>query len=137
MRVLVLTTSFPLGAQSSAGSFVEESVRYLADKGVEISVLAPHHENVPKSDYNHGFKVFRFQYMWPSNLQSLCYGYGIPTNLKRSWFARFQLIPFFIVFLFSSILHARNADIIHCHWSLAGLVGIVLKVLSLHLLSLL
>ena len=61
----------------------------------------------------------------PTGWQRVAYGAGIPTNLKNSRLAKFQLPIFMLAFFLSTISNIRNVDIIHCHWSVAGLIGII------------
>jgi glycosyltransferase involved in cell wall biosynthesis len=125
MRVCILTTSFPLYKGITIGTHVLEQARHLADLGVQVDVLAPHHKGAPWHDMVNGVSVYRFRYMWPSQWQTLCYGAGIPTNLKKSMWAKIQL-PFLMLSLFFHTLRiARRSDCIHAHWSLCGLAGIV------------
>jgi glycosyltransferase involved in cell wall biosynthesis len=128
MKVLLLTTSFPLHKESAAGIFVKEGARYLVKQGVDVTVLAPHHPGALKRECVDGINVFRFQYMWPAKLQTLCYGAGLPTNLKRSWLARFQLIPFLFILFFHTLIRSRGADIIQCNWSIPGLIGVITRI---------
>jgi glycosyltransferase involved in cell wall biosynthesis len=125
MRVCVLTTSFPLYKGIAVGIHVIEKARHLAKLGVEVDVLAPHHHGAARREVIDGIQVRRFRYVLPERWQTLCYGAGIPTNLKRSLWAKLQL-PLFLLALFpNAIRMARKSDLIHAHWSLTGLVGVL------------
>lgn len=124
--VLVLTSSFPLDRSSiSIGSFVFEKCRHLIHHGLKVKVIAPHARGAKKRDMINGIKIRRFQYFFPAKLQMLAYGAGIPTNFRSSHLAKLQLPFFMLSFLISAMKEAKKHDIIHCHWSLAGLIGIV------------
>jgi glycosyltransferase involved in cell wall biosynthesis len=125
ISVLVLTTSFPLRASSAAGSFVFQQCKFLTKNGVRTKVIAPHHAGEKSKEDIDGFPVKRFRYFFPAKLQRLAYGAGIPTNLKTSILARLQLPIFLFAFMISTLTEIRHFDIIHCHWSLAGMVGII------------
>ncbi len=125
--VLVLTTSFPLYEGIAVGIHVMEKCRHLAKKGMKVKVVAPHHEGAAKHEKIDGIDIYRFQYYWPSNQQKLAYGAGIPTNIRTDWHARFQLPLFLLCFLIKAFQKAPGADIIHCHWSIAGFVGVILR----------
>jgi glycosyltransferase involved in cell wall biosynthesis len=125
MRICILTTSFPLHKGITIGSHVIEQVRHLVKLGVDVDVLAPHHKGAPRHEIMAGISVYRIRYIWPERWQTLCYGAGIPTNLEKSVWAKVQL-PFLILMLFINTLRiARKSDLIHCHWSIAGLVGVM------------
>ena len=125
MRVCILTTSFPLHKGITIGTHVFEQARHLVKLGVHVDVLAPHHKGAPWHENVNGISVYRFRYMWPEHWQTLCYGAGIPNNVRKSIWAKLQL-PFLILMLFFYTLRvARRGDIIHAHWSLSGLSGTI------------
>ncbi len=125
MRVCILTTSFPLYEGIAVGIHVVEQARHLVKLGIDVDVLAPHHQGAKRYEVIDGVQVHRFRYMWPEKWQTLCYGAGIPTNLKNSFWAKAQL-PFLLIALFLNTLKkARRSDLIHAHWSLTGLAGIL------------
>ena len=124
-KILVLTTSFPLYEGIAAGIHVMEKCRHLVKNGYKVQVLAPHHHLSSKKEIIEGIQVKRFVYFLPLKYQKLAYGAGIPTNFQKNIFAKLQLPFFLISFLIQTITHSRKADIIHCHWSLAGLTGVL------------
>ena len=123
--VMVLTTSFPLNTCIAAGIHVLEKCRNLVKNGLDVTVIAPHSAQSTKKETIEKIKVERFIYFLPTRLQKLAYGPGIPTNLKQNFLAKFQLPLFLLAFLVKVILKAKRFDILHCHWSLAGLVGVI------------
>lgn len=125
MRICILTTSFPLHKGITIGTHVFEQARHLVKLGIKVDVLAPHHKDSPRHEIIDGISVYRFRYMWPESRQTLCYGAGIPTNLGKSFWAKMQL-PILILMLFLNTLKlARKNDLIHAHWSLSGISGII------------
>ena len=125
MRVSVLTTSFPLYEGIAVGIHVVEKCRHLVKAGVDVDVLAPHHAGAARREEIDGIQVHRFRYVLPERWQTLCYGAGIPTNLKNSAWAKAQL-PLFLFAMFPHTVRlARKSDLIHAHWSLSGLVGVL------------
>jgi glycosyltransferase involved in cell wall biosynthesis len=121
-----LTTSFPLYEGIAVGIHVVEQARHLVKLGINVDVLAPHHQGAKKYEVIDGVQVRRFRYMWPEKWQTLCYGAGIPTNLKNSWWAKVQLAPLELAFLANGAHCIRKCDIIQANWSIAGLAGIFL-----------
>ena len=87
--------------------------------------MAPHHPGTFLHEQTDGISVRRFRYFLPENAQVLCYGNGIPENLKRSLLARFQLPFLVIMFIVHAIVNTRDCDVIHAHWSIAGLAGLI------------
>jgi len=120
-----LTTSFPIYEGIAVGIHVLEKCRHLVKNNWDVTVLAPYHHKSKKQENMEGIQVKRFPYFWPVRLQKLTYDTGIPANLKKSFLAKIQLPFFLLFFLLQTIIHSRNADIIHCHWSLAGLIGVL------------
>ena len=126
MSVLVLTTSFPLNSAIAVGIHVIEKCRHLVKNGIKVKVIAPHHVGSKRKEIIDGIIVDRFRYFFPTKWQQLAYGDGIPTNLTNSWIAKFQLPFFMLAFLFSTIKETKHFDIVHCHWSIAGLIGVII-----------
>ena len=123
MKVCVLTTGFPRFSGDLFGIFVLELCRALAAQGVEQEVVAPHAGGIARCEQVEGVKVRRFSYLLPAAWQQVAYGGGIPTNLQQSWAARLQM-PFFLAgFWWRSWRSSRRVDLVHCHWTICGLVG--------------
>ena len=125
MKVCILTTSFPLGKGDISGMFVLEQARHLIKHGAEIRVVSPHHfGSLLKEDIN-GIQVHRFRYFLPEKLQKLCYGSGMPNNVREFPWTKLQLPLLVLLFTIQAIRHARGCDIIHAHWSVAGIAGLI------------
>jgi len=125
LSILVLTTSFPVKSSIAVGIHVIEKCRHLVKNGVNVKVIAPHHAESKTNEIIDGISVKRFRYFFPTRWQQVAYGAGIPTNLMNSRLARFQLPFFMLAFLLTTLINIRHIDIIHCHWSMAGLVGVI------------
>jgi glycosyltransferase involved in cell wall biosynthesis len=125
LSILVLTTSFPVTASIAVGIHIIEKCRHLVKNGLKVKVIAPHHAGSKVSEIIDGIIIKRFRYFLPAGLQQVAYGAGIPTNLMKSRLARIQLPFFMLAFLFSTVINIRHIDIIHCHWSIAGLIGVI------------
>lgn len=72
--------------------------------------------------------IHRFHYL-PRQLQTLIGNGGIPTNFRKSFFAKIQLPLLFLAMFFKARSYAGGSDIIHCQWSLTALVGVLIKVM--------
>lgn len=121
----MLTTSFPLYKGHTAGIFVFEQARHLCRAGQEVTVLAPAGKRGCARETMAGIFVRRFRYFRPAACQRLCYGEGIPENIKKYPAVRF-LMPFLVLmFCWYTLRLARSHDVIYAHWTLAGLAGVL------------
>lgn len=125
MKVCILTTSFPLMRGDISGMFVQEQARHLTRHGAQVSVIAPHHHGAPLREDVKGITVRRFRYFLPETLQKLCYGSGMPNNVRQFPWTRLQLPLLLGCFTLQAIRSLRRCDVIHAHWSIAGLAGFV------------
>ena len=125
ISVLVLTTSFLLDSTIAVGIHVIEKCRYLVKNGINIKVIAPHHTGGKRKEVIDGIAIRRFRYFFPAKWQRLAYGAGIPTNIKNSLLAKIQLPLLLLLFIFSAAKEIKHYSIIHCHWAIAGLVGVI------------
>lgn len=127
MRVCMLTTSYPRYEGDFAGIFIHTLSRELAKRDVEVRVVAPHGEHLPRQEARGRITVHRFTYLWPRRYQSLAYGAGIPNNLRqRPWIA-LQGIPFLAMFLRKAWQVCQGCDIVHVHWAPLAWLGLVLR----------
>jgi len=137
-RILVLASTFPRWKNDSTPPFIYELEKRLA-KDFEIHVLAPHHQGAKKEEIIGGLHIHRFQYFWPEKLQKVAYGGGILPNLKKSFLAKIQVIPFIFSEFISlmRITSAKKIEIIHSHWVIPHgfLAEIVKKILKLKHIS--
>jgi glycosyltransferase involved in cell wall biosynthesis len=125
MKICILTTSFPLRKGDLSGIFMLEQGRHLMSRGISVRVVAPHHPGAPYNEIMDGIQVHRFRYFLPERLQRLCYGSGMPHNVKESVWAKIQLPFLLLTFTLQALWHARDCDVIHAHWSPAGLAGLI------------
>lgn len=133
LKVLLVSTSFPIASGSQSGIFVEHLAHYLS-KQHSLMVLTPddNHNNQSrqtKKTQTYALKLFRYA---PKKWQILAHQPGgIPVALKMKPWLSF-LIPLFIWALFFSLLkQARHVQIIHANWSvigmLAGIAGFIMR----------
>jgi glycosyltransferase involved in cell wall biosynthesis len=126
MRILSVATTHPRYLGDSEPSYVLAVNRELVSLGHQVTALLPHAEGAEVSEIVDGVHISRFRYFFPTSLQRLCYNGGILPNLKRSWWARFNL-PFFVLaqaFAVARAATSKRYDLIHCHWLItSGLMG--------------
>jgi glycosyltransferase involved in cell wall biosynthesis len=128
MRVCMLTTSYPRWSSDTSGFYVRELAQTLAGEyNIEVTVLAPADAGSVLRERSGKADVRRIRYFWPSKLQKLAYGNGIPCNIQTGTVAKLN-VPFFL-FAFSvyACIFARKADIIHAHWGVPGALAIVTR----------
>lgn len=125
ISVLVLTTSFPLSNSDSSGSFVFEKCKHLVRNGLQVKVISPYQKGAKRKELVEGIIVNRFRYFFPTKWQKVAYGSGIPTNIKDSFLAKVQLPLFLFSFFLFTLKEIKHYDLIHCHWSIAGLIGLI------------
>jgi len=123
MKVCMLTTGFPRFKGDLFGSFILELTKRLVNQNVKVEVIAPHEEGLPRKEEMEGVIVQRFRYLLPTSWQRVAYGGGIPTNISKSWVARFQVVFFLFGFWLKALGEIRNCDLVHCHWTISGLVA--------------
>src|SRR6266542_3376945 len=130
LKVLFLTSSYPRSPEDTASAFLRYLAEHLAERGLEIHVLAPA-DGTSGTLVEGKVTVHRFQYFLP-HLQALAYGSGIMPNLKRSPWLWLQ-VPFFVLAMAYSLLRVigrERIDLLHAHWILPqGLLGVVAKYL--------
>lgn len=121
LKILVLTTSFPLVKGSKSGIFVKQLLENLPT-ALQVSVLTPDGTTSCTSESTK-ISLIRFRYA-PKKWQQLAHGSGgIVAALSQKKLSCL-LIP---VFLFSSLVtscwYALKADVIHANWSINGVIA--------------
>jgi glycosyltransferase involved in cell wall biosynthesis len=120
--VCLMTTGYPRFEGDLFGAFVLELARGLVRQGLRVAVLAPHDRGAALREDVDGVCIRRFRYFVP-RWQRLAYGGGMPANLRESWIARVQ-VPFFVTaFWLSALGMASRSRVLHCQWTISGLVG--------------
>ncbi|WP_228215120.1 glycosyltransferase [Aromatoleum toluclasticum] len=127
LRVLLLTTSYPLNEQSVSGLFVQRLAEALAQQ-VDLRVLTPADVHAPRPPAG-GPAVITFRYA-PRTQQILAHGAGgIPAAIGANRANLMLVPPFLLSMLAASWRHARGADVIFANWSICGIVaGVVGRV---------
>jgi glycosyltransferase involved in cell wall biosynthesis len=130
LKVCILTTSFPRFKGDFAGIFIYQLSKWLALRGIEIEILAPHDSGIKFFDSQNNIKINRFPYFFPLRYQQLSYGNGLLSNLRNRRISAIQIPSFMIAeFLFLLwTIKKKKIDLIHAHWSLPqGLLAVICK----------
>ncbi|MGH8183538.1 MAG: glycosyltransferase [Rhodanobacteraceae bacterium] len=126
MRLLALTTSYPLHPGGCAGLFVQSLYRGLA-AGSAIDVICPSDSKSVQATFDDStgadIRVHAVRYApqaWRTLAQE---SGGVVTSLRRApW--RMLLLPALLVALFWRCLRcAGSADLIHANWAVCGVVA--------------
>jgi len=131
MKILGLTSSFPLGNGNTDGSFIFDHFSHLkVVSDNEITVLCPHSRGAKFFEQKNGLNIYRFVYFYPYALEYLAYDEGLPYKIMNSSLAKIQ-VPLFITseLIYSIVLiWQKNIDLINSHWLIPqGLVGSICK----------
>lgn len=131
MKIAALTPSYIKWEGDTAAVFIHNLTRKLVESGVEVSVVTPmlSPESKPYEVID-GVEINRFHYFWPTSLEGLAGGYGIPDNMKRSFLLALQL-PFLIVaLLINGLKISRKCDVIHAFWIPSAIIALFIKRLT-------
>ncbi len=129
VRILHVTTSFPLRRGSISGIFIYRLIKHLS-ADTEITVLVPD-PRTPVDIPEGNFQVRTFRYT-PKQWQRLAHEPGgLPAALHNSkWLV--CILPFFLsAMFFQTVRYAFCSDVIHAHWTvngvIAGLAGLLTR----------
>lgn len=127
MRVLVLTSSWPVDPGMLSGSFVRDLLRGLVAHGWTFEVVTPasaadHRPAAPEP----GIAVHRVPYPGARLAGGLAHGRGLPETLAAAPWAWTLVPPMLDAFAHVAAARARNGrfDLVWSHWLLpAGWIG--------------
>ncbi|NLH49117.1 MAG: glycosyltransferase family 4 protein [Myxococcales bacterium] len=121
-RVLFLTTSFPLHRDHWSGVFLLRQAIALTRLNCPVTVLAPGDGKAAAREEIDGVAVHRFPYPG-DRTHPLAYGGGIPANLKNDRSLWWTVPGFATALRRHAIRLLPDIDILHAHWSFAGLLA--------------
>ena len=100
--------------------------RELVRASLQVDIVCPHDKRTASKDNVSGVHVHRFNYMFPRRWQGLCYGAGIPANIRECPIRLVQVPPLIASFVRAGMALMQHCDIIHAHWPFAGLAAEIL-----------
>lgn len=128
-RVLFLVSSAPQFEGDSTAPFILNMAQDLCDLGYQIDILAPHASGIKCQEKIGDVSIYRFRYLWPECLETLCKGGSAMANLRHSPFRLLQ-IPFLLLGQIAAckrLLKENHYDIVHSHWLIPqGCIGAML-----------
>jgi glycosyltransferase involved in cell wall biosynthesis len=126
LRILVLTTSYPLRRASSSGVFVRRLVEALSAHA-QMRVLCPADASSDSYDDGGNVTLQPFRYA-PRRWQRLAQEPGGVLPAIRARPALLLLLPFFLLaFAWALVRAARRVDVIHANWAITGALAALLS----------
>jgi glycosyltransferase involved in cell wall biosynthesis len=127
-RLLVLASTYPRWPNDHEPGFVHQLAKRQVDR-FDVTVLTSSAPGAARHERSDGVEVIRYRYA-PRPLETLVYGGGISTHLRRApW--KWALVPGFVAAQVSAarrLLGERRFDVVHAHWLIPQ--GVVAKSLG-------
>ncbi|UCE66074.1 MAG: glycosyltransferase family 4 protein [Candidatus Zixiibacteriota bacterium] len=117
MRILIVSTSFPLKPGDSLSPFLWEFCLRLQERGWDVTVVVPHHKGIRTEEQWAGIKIKRFKYL-PERMENFAYSGGLLPGLKNNPFRIFGF-ALFINAMYRKVLRTlkeEEFDIVNVHW---------------------
>lgn len=117
MKLLIVSTSFPMKQGDSLTPFLWGYCLGLKNRGWDITVLAPHHRGLMREENWDNIDVKRFKYL-PERYEDLAYSGGLLPGLRKSPWKLIKM-PFYIFSMYSEalrIIAADEYDLVNFHW---------------------
>ncbi len=120
LKVLMVSTSYPMQPDSVSGIFVRRLVEAL-QADATLTVVAPASNTAGDGRYaSHPMVAVRYA---PRRYRTLAHlPGGIPAALARNPFNIMFVLSLFSGLFLAAVRHGRKASLIHANWSLTGLV---------------
>ena len=121
MKILMVTSSYPLFAGDGTAPFIEEIARSVVARGHEVDLVLPAHPQLSRDPEN-GLRFFPFDYAPVSGLD--VWGYAQSMNADRGFKWKTLLVaPFAALATRGAVRRRLNRDaydIVHAHWVVPG-----------------
>lgn len=117
MNICILTHTMPrFKSDTNSASFISELAASLSEKNNKVFVLAPFDQKF--ENYNRGFQVITYKYIWPSFLHTAGYSRVLGGNKKMKLHMYFISTLMSISALIHLIVLVRKhkIDIVCAHW---------------------
>jgi glycosyltransferase involved in cell wall biosynthesis len=117
MRILVSTSTFPLGVDDGLPRFVFDLAESLAAR-CDVTALAPDAPGAGLREQMGRVDVRRFTYFRPRRWQSLAYGHGMRDNFRKGWLTKLQPLPFVWAQTRATrrLVNDSRIDVVNSHW---------------------
>ena len=121
MKVLMVTSSYPLFPGDGTAPFIEEMARGMAARGHQVDLVLPAHGRLRRGDAN-GLRFFPFDYAPHPALG--VWGYAQSMNADRGFkWKTLAVAPFAARATARAVarrLEAESYDVVHAHWVVPG-----------------
>lgn len=122
MRILMLTSSYPVPGDPGWGPFMRDHARAVAGRGHDVTVLTPSlTRGLEVYRDRGGIRVVAYPYS-PGTPPMLHCDQGLIPSIRRSRLARLQLPGFLAAGVYYLVLcaHRYRTEVIHAHWFIPG-----------------
>jgi len=121
MKILMVTSSYPLFPGDGTAPFIEEIARSVVARGHEVDVVLPAHPRLSRID-EPGLRFFPFPYAPHPSLN--VWGYAQSLNADRGFKGKTLMVAPFAALATTRAVRRRLAshsyDIVHAHWVVPG-----------------
>ena len=121
MKVLMVTSSYPLFEGDGTAPFIEAIARSLAARGHQVDMILPAHPKLKRNE-EPGVRFFPFSYAPLRGLN--VWGYAQSMNADRGFKWKTLLVAPFAALATSGAVRKRlqteSYDIVHAHWVVPG-----------------
>ncbi len=121
MKILMVTSSFPLFEGDGTAPFIEEIARGVCARGHQVDLVLPAHPRLKRND-EAGLRFFPFDYAPASGLN--VWGYAQSMNADRGFKWKTLLVAPFAALATQRAVRRRLGrdayDIVHAHWVVPG-----------------
>jgi glycosyltransferase involved in cell wall biosynthesis len=125
MRIVMLTSSYPLYHGETTAPFIEEIAAALAARGHTIHLVAPHHPQLRRGPIERGVHLHFYRYAPHPTLNVWGYAQSLLGDTNVKW-QTLAAVPFALVGsavgLLAACRRAERAgapfDVVHAHWAI-------------------
>ncbi len=121
MKILMVTSSYPLFEGDATAPFIEEIARGVVARGHQVDVVLPAHPKLKRPD-EPGLRFFPFSYAPLARLT--VWGYAQSMNADRGFKGKTLMVAPFAALATARAIRQRlrsdSYDIVHAHWVVPG-----------------
>lgn len=121
MKILMVTSSYPLFEGDATAPFIEEIARSVVARGHQVDMVLPAHPKLDRND-EPGLRFFPFPYAPLGSLN--VWGYAQSMNADRGFKGKTLMVaPFAALATIRAVrlrLRSDAYDIVHAHWVVPG-----------------
>jgi len=121
MKILMVTSSYPLFDGDGTAPFIEEIARSVVARGHQVDMVLPAHPKLERAD-EPGLRFFPFSYAPVPGLN--VWGYAQSMNADRGFKGRTLLVAPFAALATTAAVRRRlrddSYDLVHAHWVVPG-----------------